>query len=148
MESNYIQTIQEKIEQVKQNIDNLEKEAISFSIAKKEMQEAVEDFKGMVKQFREVLVATLALNEEVNKISVESTLKKLDNSAALISQDINNVIESNKLVIESNLEYMQGSFVEMTKIAQDINKRNIKFVIIISLVSIFAVAVSILFSFL
>lgn len=148
MESNYIQTIQEKIEQVKQNIDNLEKEAISFSIAKKEMQEAVEEFKGMVKQFREVLVATLVLNDEVNKISVESTLKKLDNSAALINQDINNVIESNKLVIESNFEYMQGSFVEMTKIAQDINKRNKKFVIIISLVSIFAVAVSILFSFL
>ena len=113
MEINQAIDIQERIEQAVSNIETIEKEAISFSKTRKELQEVAKSLVEHIDNQKKQLIELQQLVKSVNSTLVEETLVKFEQNVEktqMIVNDLYNNISENilKLISETKQELLDN----------------------------------------
>lgn len=100
MEQTKVDEVKIRIASALENIENLDKEAISFSASKDELVKTSEELRNLLK---DIDVLTNEISELVAKVSsvmVDDTLKRFDENVSKIEQKVISLGESNSKVVE------------------------------------------------
>lgn len=94
--------LESKVKKMVENIEALNQEAVSFSIAKNELIKASKEFSELIKNIKQVSKDSADMLKEVQSIGVQSTLNKLNEGVQIIRDENEQLIKSIK---EENIKF-------------------------------------------
>lgn len=125
MEQKRVDEVKERIALALENIERLDKEALSFAEGKAELVRTSKDFRNLLKKLDILAKDVSTLVEKVSAVTVDETLKRFDENVSKIEQTINSLDESNLKMISMLNE-------NVSKIEQTIsllNESNLKLIV-------------------
>jgi Mg2+ and Co2+ transporter CorA len=105
MEQENVKEVKERIALALENIEKLDKEALSFAAGKAELIKTSGEFRILLEKLTLLANDVNMLVDNVSSVTVEETLKKFDDNVSKIEQNIRSLDDSNIKMSESiNLE--------------------------------------------
>ncbi len=114
MEQKRVDEVEEQIALALENIERLDKEALSFAEGKAELVRTSKDFRNLLEKLDILFKDVSMLVDKVSTVTVDETLKRFDENVSKIEQIINSFNESNLRMISMLNE-------NLSKIEQTIN---------------------------